>query len=37
VQDPFGYQWTLATHIEDVSEEEGQRRMEAMFAKSRSA
>jgi PhnB protein len=33
VKDPFGYQWTLATHIEDVSTEEAQRRMEAMFSK----
>jgi PhnB protein len=31
LKDPYGYQWTLAMHIEDVSEEEGQRRMEAMF------
>lgn len=28
--DPFGYQWTLATHIEDVSEDEAKRRMAAM-------
>ena len=34
VSDPFGFQWTLATHIEEVGEAEGQRRMEAMFAKS---
>ena len=27
VTDPFGHQWTLATHIEDVGEEELQRRM----------
>ena len=27
VVDPFGHRWTLATHIEDVSEEEMQRRM----------
>jgi PhnB protein len=27
VLDPFGNQWWLATHIEDVSEEEMQRRM----------
>jgi PhnB protein len=33
LKDPFGYQWTLSTHIEDVSEEEGQRRMEAEFSK----
>jgi PhnB protein len=32
LKDPFGHQWTLATHIEDVSAEEGQRRMEAEFA-----
>ncbi len=28
--DPFGHRWTLATHVEDVSEEEMGRRMEAM-------
>jgi PhnB protein len=28
--DPFGYQWTLATHVEDVSEDEVKRRMKAM-------
>lgn len=28
--DPFGHVWTLSTHKEDVSEEEMQRRMEAM-------
>ena len=33
LKDPFGHQWTIATHIEDVSAEEGQRRMEAEFAK----
>ena len=27
--DPFGHSWSLATHVEDVSEEEMQRRMEA--------
>ena len=27
--DPFGHSWTLSTHIEDVAEEEMQRRMEA--------
>ncbi len=26
--DPFGHQWTLATHVEDVPPEEMQRRME---------
>ena len=30
VTDPFGHVWTIATHIEDVSEEEMARRMEAM-------
>lgn len=28
--DPFGHQWTLATHKEDVPDEEMQRRMAAM-------
>lgn len=27
VRDPFGYLWTLMTHVEDVSPEEMQRRM----------
>ena len=27
--DPFGHSWSLATHVEDVSEDEMQRRMEA--------
>jgi len=31
LKDPYGYQWTLATHIEEVSTEEAQRRMQAMF------
>ena len=30
--DPFGHWWTVATHVEDVSEEEMQRRMAAMAA-----
>ena len=34
LKDPFGYEWTVATHIEDVSQEECQRRMEAEFASS---
>ena len=34
LKDPFGHQWTLSTHIEDVSEAEAQRRMEAELAKS---
>lgn len=29
--DPFGILWTVATHIEDVSEEEVKRRMAAMM------
>lgn len=31
VQDPFGHRWTLTTHIEDVSEEEMDRRLAAMM------
>lgn len=27
--DPFGHQWTVATHVEDVEPDEMQRRMEA--------
>ena len=30
VTDPFGYVWTIATHIEDVAPDEMQRRMAAM-------
>ncbi|HEX4770159.1 MAG TPA: VOC family protein [Bryobacteraceae bacterium] len=30
--DPFGYQWSLGTHVEDVSEEEMTRRMAGMSA-----
>ena len=33
VIDPFGHHWTLATHVEDVPEEEMQRRMQ-QFAQS---
>jgi PhnB protein len=33
LKDPFGFQWSLGTHVEDVSEAEGQRRMEAMFSR----
>ncbi len=32
VVDPFGHSWTLATHVEDVLEDELQRRM-AEFSK----
>jgi PhnB protein len=31
--DPFGHQWTLATHVEDVSPEEMKRRMDEMMKK----
>lgn len=34
VTDPFGYHWTLATHIEDVSPEELNRRMAEMASAS---
>jgi len=34
--DPFGHQWSLATHVEDVSEEEMQARME-QFSKQKVA
>jgi PhnB protein len=30
ITDPFGHQWTIATHIEDVSTEEMERRAAAM-------
>jgi PhnB protein len=33
VVDPFGHKWTIATHKEDVSEEEMQRRMAALTNK----
>jgi PhnB protein len=29
IEDPFGHKWSIATHIEDVSPEEMQRRMAA--------
>jgi PhnB protein len=31
VDDPFGHRWTIATHKEDVSPEEMQRRMQAFM------
>ena len=31
VMDPFGYKWMIATHIEDVSYEEMQKRSDKMF------
>jgi PhnB protein len=33
VVDPFGHKWTIATHKEDVSEEEMQRRLAALSNK----
>jgi PhnB protein len=30
--DPFGHKWSIMTHIEDVSFEELQKRMDAMFS-----
>lgn len=33
LKDPYGFQWSIGTHVEEVSEAEGQRRMEAMFGK----
>lgn len=33
ILDPFGHKWTIATHIEDVSFEEMQKRMDTMFTK----
>ena len=30
LEDPFGHQWSIATHVEDVSPEEMQKRMAAM-------
>lgn len=32
LKDPFGHTWTIATHIEDVSDEDIQKRMAEMFA-----
>ncbi|MEZ6061549.1 MAG: VOC family protein [Planctomycetaceae bacterium] len=32
IQDPFGHRWTIATHIEDVSNEEVQRRFQDMMS-----
>jgi len=29
--DPFGHRWILSTHVEDVSEDEMQRRMAEAF------
>ncbi len=32
LKDPFGHQWTIATHIEDLSPEEVDRRFQEMMA-----
>ena len=37
VIDPFGHVWTLATHIEDVTPAEMQRRMDALMSASAAA
>ncbi len=33
VKDPYGFTWILSTHIEDVTPEEMQTRMDAMYSK----
>ena len=35
--DPFGHQWSLATHVEDVPESEMQTRMEQFSSKQKEA
>ena len=37
VEDPFGHQWWLAQHIEDLTPEELQKRAEAFFSQMQSA
>jgi PhnB protein len=32
LEDPFGHQWTIATHVEDVSDDEMQRRHDRAIA-----
>lgn len=32
ITDPFGHKWMISTHVEDVSAEEMQKRVAAMFA-----
>lgn len=32
LEDPFGHQWTLATHVEDLSDEEVRARLDAAVA-----
>lgn len=36
IVDPFGHHWTIATHIEDVAEDEMMRRMAELFGGSES-
>lgn len=31
IEDPFGHSWYIATHVEDVSDEDIKKRMEAMY------
>ncbi|HUE79306.1 MAG TPA: VOC family protein [Sphingomicrobium sp.] len=35
--DPFGHKWTVATHVEDVPDDEMQRRMDAMMSEAQPA
>lgn len=37
VTDPYGHRWSLATHVEDVSPADMQRRQEEFFAKMKAA
>ncbi|MBC8120158.1 MAG: VOC family protein [Burkholderiaceae bacterium] len=37
LKDPYGFQWTLSTHLEEVSTEEAQRRMELEFSQASNA
>ena len=37
LQDPFGHEWTLATHVEDVPEAEMESRMKAFVEKQKQA
>jgi len=37
LQDPFGYQWSIATHVEDVTPEEMGKRQEAWLNEMQSA
>jgi uncharacterized glyoxalase superfamily protein PhnB len=36
LKDPFGFEWGLATHVEDLSPEEMERRQEQMFSRAAS-